>query len=104
MNQVGDVERKAAGTANPSGFIAQTWQKIHVLAPCRVQPYKFERISEFQRLGMKVTHRIHFYPPLSGIKEGDRILILGIYYSVKGSMEPDLMGLFSVVDAERITS
>lgn len=105
MNTTVDVERRTGSTASTSGFVSKDWETIHSDAPCRIQAYKGERIADFQRLGMKITHRIHFVPPLDDIKENDRIVHTGsmgakTYYSVKSNFNPDLMDWFTVVDAE----
>lgn len=105
-----NIERKRAGTPSDSGFVDPSWAVLNSApAPCRIQPYRGERIAEFERLGMKVTHRIHFSPPVD-IKQGDRVCVLKAdfqgydYYAVKDAFNPDLMNWFTVVDAERIQS
>ena len=108
MNVTVSVERRTGSTASSSGFVAKDWETIHSDAPARIQAYKGERMAEFQRLGMKITHRIHFVPPLDDIKENDRIVYtkngVKTYYSVKTNFNPDLMDWFTVIEAEVIKS
>lgn len=100
MNAVADIERNIPQTRGPSGFKTDAWTKIHLAAPCRISPHKAERVADFKRLGMSVSHRIHFVPPIDDLREGDRVAINSTYYSVTGAFDPDLVGWFTVVEAQ----
>ncbi len=87
-----DIERKTV-TQDASGGKVDSWSLRVKAMPCRIEPLDSDKVINFDKLGMMVTHVI-YSNVFQGVTDLDRIKFVDAngntrYFEVRGAKDTD---------------